>query len=243
MKIVLKNISDRGLVVAASEEVACHAPMWLFRSNAEKYVVVVNDGKLERLHGGGRSDVYLFERDGQCCCVKWFHDMRVVSKLRNALGIGRAHLAYKKGLQLEQLCVNAPRVMGVVQPRRFGSAMLVMEMINGYQQMNLMLEAWKKDKVDLNEDPRLLNLAKQFGHFAGGLHAVGVLHKDFSPRNVLVNETGAEFKFCLIDLEDVAFGNNPHRNLEHFNERMTRYLNEIEFMFYLKNFKKAYTGR
>ncbi|MCD6390318.1 MAG: phosphotransferase [Desulfobulbaceae bacterium] len=243
MKILLKNQGDRRLVVAASEEVACHGPKWVLRSNDERCVVEVLDGKLERLHGGMRADVYFFERAGQRCCVKWFHDRRFVARLRNALGIGRAYLAYKKGLQLERLGVHAPRVLGVVRPRRFGAALLVMEMIDGYQQMNLMLEAWKEHSADLNEDPRLLKLAEQFGRFAGEVHVAGVLHKDFSPRNVLVNESGAGFTFCLIDLEDVDFGNNPHSNLEHFNERMPRYLNESEFIFYLKHFNKGYIGR
>ena len=243
MKIVLKNISDRGLVVAASEEVACHAPMWLFGSNAEKYVVKLPDGKLELLHGGGRANVYLFEYAGQRCCVKWFHDTRVVSRLRNILGIGRAQLAYKKGLQLERLGINAPRVLGVAYPSRFGSALLIMEMIDGYEQINLKLEDWKEHTSNLNEDLRLLKLAEQFGRFAGGLHAAGVLHTDFSPRNVLVNESDKGFKFCLVDLEDVDFGNNPHPNLKHFNERMTRYLTDTECAFYLKYFKNGYTDR
>ncbi len=243
MKIVLRNQSDRGLLLAASQQVSRYAPKWLFRSNAEMYAAEIPDGKLERLHGGGRADVYLFEHTRQRCCVKWFHDMRFISRLRNAMGIGRARLAYQKGLQLERLGINAPRVLGVVQPRWFGTTMLIMEMIDGYQQMNLMLEAWKERSADLNKDSRLQNLAEQFGRFTSGLHAAGVFHKDFSPRNVLVQESNAGFKFYLIDLEDVDFANNLHENLEHFNQRMTRYLSEIEFTFYLKHFNKAYTGR
>ncbi len=242
MTSVFKNKHDRQLAETAFAAVTRYGRDWLFQANADTYAVQLPQGRLERLHGGGRADVYLFIHENKRYCLKWFHDTRLISRLRNGFGFSKAVQSYKTSEQLEELNIKAPRVLGVLQPERFGTTLLIMEMLENFQQLNLMLEDWKSQGSGLTSDPRFRKLAEQFGHFTQNLHCKKVLHRDFSPRNILVTEVNTNFNFCLIDLEDVYFGTAPKSNLRHFNDRLPRYLHQTERTFFLEHFHKAYTG-
>lgn len=242
MTSVFKNKQDLQLAQTAFSAVTRYAPDWLFQANADTYAVQLPQGKLERLHGGGRADVYLFVHENRRYCLKWFHDTRLISKLRNGFGFSKALQSYKTSEQLQQLDIKHPRVLGVLQPEQFGTALLLMEMLDNYQQLNLILEEWHNHSPNLCTDPRFPALARQFGEFTRNLHNKKVVHRDFSPRNILVTAEQNKFKFCLIDLEDVYFGTAANANLRHFNDRLPRYLNKAECIFFLEQFHKTYTG-
>ncbi len=204
------------------------------------YTIQLPTGELRRLHGGGRADVYLLNYQNKRYCLKWFHDSRLISRFRNALNLSKAKQSYAISQKLQQLRINAPKIIGVIQPSRFGSPLLIMEMLDGCQQLNLMLEEWKNHTADLCDYPSFLQLAKQFGTFTRKLHQNGVLHRDFSPRNVLVQHQRNIFEFYLIDLEDVYFGTDSSDNIAHFNDRLPRYLSPAECCVFLTHFQAAY---
>lgn len=50
------------------------------------------------------------------------------------------------------------------------------------------------------------HLAKALAHFAANLHARNILHKDFTPGNVLWKQDGDGFHFMLVDINRMRFG-------------------------------------
>lgn len=201
------------------------------------YTIQLPKGELRRLHGGGRADVYLLNYQNKRYCLKWFHDSRIIARLRNIMNLSKAKQSYAISQKLQQLKINAPKVLGVIQPNLFGSPLLIMEMLDDCQQLNLMLEEWHKHTADLCNYPPFLHLAKQFATFTKKMHQSGVLHRDFSPRNVLVRQQNNTFEFYLIDLEDVYFGTDNSDNIVHFNDRLPRYLSPTESCVFLTHFQ------
>ncbi len=49
-------------------------------------------------------------------------------------------------------------------------------------------------------------LAKQVAHFAAQMHLRGVLHKDFTPGNILWKEDNQGYHFCVVDINRMYFG-------------------------------------
>lgn len=207
------------------------------------YTITVPKGELTRLHGGGRADVYLLDVQGKRYCLKHFHDSRLISWIRNGLNLGKASQSYKISTKLQQLDINAPRVLTVAQTTFFGSPLLIMEMLEGCSQLNVLMLNWKKEGGNLSAEPLFQQLAHRFGLFCRTLLRQQVLHRDFSPRNILVREVNALFEFYLIDLEDVHFGKTSQNNLDHFHERLPRYLNPSECTMFQDQFHKAYSAK
>jgi len=48
-------------------------------------------------------------------------------------------------------------------------------------------------------------LFKDFAHFSFKLHQLGVLHKDYSPGNILIKKVAGEYQFKIIDINRMLF--------------------------------------
>ena len=217
------NITNIDLIQSATSTINTHGSEAILLSNSEDYQVSHCAGILSRLHGGGRADVFLFEKNNQQICVKYFHDNRKLTKVKNALHIGRAFTAYNRGLLLEKKGIPAPKVIAISQTKT-RQPILFMEMINDHTQINFLLEQWVAKGIDLLNYPPYSQLAHDFTNFVISLHNHNIYHKDFSPRNVLTQELDGHFSFYLIDLEDVSSSISIPDTTKHFLDRLKRYV-------------------
>lgn len=48
---------------------------------------------------------------------------------------------------------------------------------------------------------------KAFARYTARLHNAQILHKDFSPGNILFDKVDGEYHFCLVDINRMSFGN------------------------------------
>lgn len=243
MKLLLQNPDDRDYIMATAKAIYSHAPNLVSRPNTEKYDIDFDNGKLLRLHGGGRADVYCFEYNNRRCCAKYFHDHRLFSRIKNFLGRGRAFSAYHKGSILMQMDIEAPKVVGLVMRNSYSPPILIMEMIEGFEQINLQLENWKKNTASLINDSRIITLASSFGLFTQKLHNQNVFHADFSPRNVLVKKANNTYLCYLIDLEDALFSGQSKHDIAHFEERLHRYLSAQEAEQFMSYFYTQFNSK
>jgi serine/threonine protein kinase len=51
-----------------------------------------------------------------------------------------------------------------------------------------------------------ISIIQRLARYAAKLHDVGIYHKDFSPGNILFQQTGDEVKFLLVDINRMKFG-------------------------------------
>jgi len=195
-----------------------------------------------RVHSGGRSDIYGVEVPGKKYCVKVFTDSRILNRVRTFLGWAKGRRAFKNGLYARECNVPVPQVYAYAE-KPFGPTLVVMEFLENANQMNLLLEERLAQGIELTADPFFLQLIETFAGFTRGLHAKGVSHSDFSPRNVLVLDDYNGPSMRLIDLEDLNFSNKEglfREDIEHFNCKMTRYVDDAAMDIFLNKFREYY---
>lgn len=146
-----------------------------------------------RLHRGGRSDVLAVRlADGTALAAKFYHDDRLIARIRSRTGLGKWHAAFRASVELTARGVPHTRAWGWAEGD--GRGLLFMEYLDGHASVRDALRAgWLTADADL---------AARIGVFTGRLHALGVVHDDFSLRNILCDRWR---RLALADLEDVSF--------------------------------------
>lgn len=157
------------------------------------------DGDLPRaagtwlLHHGGRSDVLAVRMpDGTALAAKFYHDDRLIARIRSRAGLGKWHAAFKASAGLTARGIAHTRAWGWGEGD--GRGVLFMEYLDGHVPVR---DALRRGWFEADAE-----LASRLGVFTGRMHAVGVVHADFSLRNILCDRW---HRLSLADLEDVRF--------------------------------------
>ena len=170
--------------------------------------------QLQKLYLGARSAVLRVEKGGDKSCVKFFYDGRFYVRLRNLLGFAKAKRAFDKGLRLQRLGINAPKMFGWSVDYKSGLAVLAVEMVECAERVDIWINQYGISK----------ELIRAFAEFISDMHEKGVSHSDLSLRNVIVGLCDGQLKFWLLDYEDTSFSKTASysrrlNNLNHLNER------------------------
>lgn len=195
---------------------------------------VVDFSGYRTLNRGGRAGVAVIEMAGRRCCAKLFYDARFFILWRNRLGFSKAARAFRNGLELNARGVSCPAMTGYAVNRKSGLAILITEFASDAERMDHRIERGGVDAA----------VAAALGRFIRQMHDAGVIHKDLSPRNLLVQETGQNYEFLLLDYEDARFFRAVSEsmqldNLHHLHERtFTTVSEEIR-----REFLAAYLGK
>lgn len=201
-------------------------------------------GTVRRIHISKRADLLVMEAGGSPVCVKYFHDRRLRVKLRTFLGLAKGRRGYRNGLRLCAAGVCVPEQLACIELRPFGPTVVVMALI---KEAATVVDVLLKRRSG-NEKAEVFSAQiKQFAMFVANLHRQGVYHCDFSPRNVMVQQTNRGIEFVLIDLEDVRFGRPLARqrcvqNLARFAREALPYLSVYTTMRFLRFYLKE-TGQ
>jgi tRNA A-37 threonylcarbamoyl transferase component Bud32 len=227
MKVISANPEDQAFVAEVSRQmlsICLREPSGWPGSNFPGF---------RTLNRGGRAGVAVVDFAGRCCCVKLFYDSRLFIRWRNRLGFSKAARAYQKGLELNARGVNCPAMIGYAVDRKSGLAILITEFASDAERIDHRI---KRGGVDTA-------VAAALGRFIRQMHDAGVIHKDLSPRNLLVRETDRNYEFLLLDYEDARFFRAVSEsmqldNLHHLHERtFTTVSEEIR-----REFLAAYLG-
>lgn len=165
---------------------------------------------------GDRACVWVVSTEGKDSCVKIFDDDRLFVRIRRMIGLDKAKRAFINGCRLMQLGILVPDMIAYVRGSFRKHPLLLTEFVE-----SLSLEWWLKKK-GLWEQEGALFLAR----YIAKMHALGVVHMDLSPKNLLIRKCEKEWQVFLLDYEDARFFKGPAPKniqieaLHHLNERL-----------------------
>ena len=101
------------------------------------------------IHGGDRADVLRVGVSDTFYCIKYFHDSRPRTRLRNKLGLSKGGRAFASGLKLQQLGLPVPKTFGLAVCHRGSPTLLVTELLGTGVTLRDLLRDDKTDKQEL----------------------------------------------------------------------------------------------
>lgn len=168
-----------------------------FRKSIESIPFYVKD-KGEIIYSD-RNTIYRLDIGGVDATVKEFHipapfNRFVYSYLRHS----KARRSFDNAIELERLGIGTPEPIAYIE--EYSSGLLarsyyICRMVEGQN-----IRHWETEVVNYKE------MIDAFAAFTLDLHNKGVLHKDYSPGNILfnLNENG-NYHFYLIDINRMKF--------------------------------------
>lgn len=130
---------------------------------------------------------------------RWYNRI-IYSLLRKPKG----ERAFRNAQRLQQADINTPQPLAFIMERKrglIGKSFLVTRQEYGYQDCYML----GNDPI---MDPAKRQLVKEIAALGAKMHTAGILHKDFSPGNILWHQHPATGKveFCLVDINRMRFG-------------------------------------
>ncbi len=141
--------------------------------------------------------------DGTEINVKRFHVPSGPNRLIYSLGIRKpkGQRAFEYPMILESKGIGTPTAIALIEQRNalglLGYTYLITQQCN-YGHTHYEVGNAKPGAYE--------NLAKALAHFAANIHNRKVLHKDFTPGNVLWKQDDEGFHFMIVDINRMKFG-------------------------------------
>jgi hypothetical protein len=155
----------------------------------------------------GRNTIWALDWRGKSLAVKAFGIPWGIRKwIYGGLRASKAKRSFENASTLITLGLHTPRPLGYVE---FGSQLRLLKSFYVSEHLppssgvlplrDVLLDPYRADREDI-----LL----AFGRFTCKLHDLGVLHRDYSPGNILVviSDDPGQYRFELVDLNRISFG-------------------------------------
>lgn len=170
-----------------------------------------------------RNELKIIEINGIRCVVKSFKIPHFINRVAYSFfREGKAKKSYLNALKLNELNVNTPEAIGVIE--FFGSSLLKNSyFISIYEPYDFTIREVFHHKVKEHE-----TILKQFANFSYDLHKKGVWHVDYSLGNILITKKDAIYKFSLVDINRMEFKMiSPKEGLKNFNKFWAKDKNDL----------------
>lgn len=149
---------------------------------------------------GERNILKVFEAEGLSVCVKSFHRPYFFNRI--AYGFFRpskAKRSYEHALALLHKGIDTPAPIAYIEDKRGGM------LYNSYyicinHSFDGMMRELREGALQGREQ-----LLSEFARFAAAVHNRDILHKDFSPSNILYEKPAGEYVFYLVDINRMIF--------------------------------------
>lgn len=149
-----------------------------------------------------RNEIKVFELDDHTTLnVKRFTEPNLLNRFVYAsLRKPKAIRAYENALHLTSLGVDTPSPIGYVVYKTRCSIQHSY-LVTLHSPLSRTMYEFGDSDLDGREP-----IVKAFARFAAELHQKGVYHKDFSPGNILFDQTeGGDYLFTLVDINRIAY--------------------------------------
>ena len=148
-----------------------------------------------------RNCLKVFQEQGLSLCVKSFHVPFFINQIAYGfLRLSKARRSYEYGMKLLERNVNTPEPIAYIEHRQCG--LLKDSYYISINQLHTgLMREFERGPLAGRED-----LLAAFAHFTAHTHDNHVLHKDFSPGNILyLHQPETGYSFYLIDINRMEF--------------------------------------
>ena len=149
----------------------------------------------------GRNEIKEFPFGDNCLIVKSFKIPHAINKVvYTNFRLSKARRSYENSLILQEKGISTPMAVAYVENKKWG---LLFEsyFVSLYQNHDGTMREFRKGILEGRE-----NLLRDFARFTAFVHNQEVLHKDYSPGNILYTNDNETYFFALIDINRVNFG-------------------------------------
>ncbi len=151
----------------------------------------------------GRNQIKVFVVDGVSINVKAFHIPIFINQIAYSfLRKTKARRAYEYALEVRRRGFETPEPIAYIEQRTFGllkQTFFVSLQCDMPGIMRTFLDA------DVSNEGKL-DLIEAFARYTARLHEAGILHVDYSPGNILFQQTPQGYQFSLVDINRMRFG-------------------------------------
>lgn len=154
-----------------------------------------------------RNQLKIIPFNGQNIVIKSFRKPNIFNQFIYAyLRDSKAKKSYDHSLKLLSLGITVPDPVGYIEFYKFGvlqeSFFLSLHTPYDFTIREVLLDSKWPDHDEI---------FRQFGIFTQQLHAKGVLHRDYSPGNILITKIDDKtYRFDLVDINRMRFGPLTH---------------------------------
>ena len=140
--------------------------------------------------------------DGLHINVKRYHKPFIINSIVYSTGIRKpkGQRAYEYPFILEQKDINTPEAIAYIEDRKWGLlqySYFISIQAQGYDTLY---------GVGNAKEGTYEALAEALGKFTAKLHQMEVLHKDYSPGNILYKVEKGTYQFTIVDINRMQFG-------------------------------------
>ena len=148
-----------------------------------------------------RNEIKEFFVEDNYLVVKSFKIPHFVNKLvYTNFRLSKARRSYENALILQEKKIGTPAAIAYVENKR-GGLLFESYFVSFYQKHEGTMREFRYGILNGRE-----NLLCSFARFTAFVHNQEVLHKDYSPGNVLYTNDNGTYSFSLIDINRVKFG-------------------------------------
>ncbi|MDR1258860.1 MAG: serine/threonine-protein kinase [Tannerellaceae bacterium] len=147
-----------------------------------------------------RNEIKLMHAGGLDVAVKSFRIPHIINRIAYTFfRPSKARRSYFNALKLQEAGVNTPSPVAYMEEKKGGllSRSFYISSYVGYPGLLRELNDRSLDQVK--------DLAEAFAHFTADVHNRGILHRDYSPGNVLYEKKEGQYHFCLVDINRMSF--------------------------------------
>ena len=151
-----------------------------------------------------RNEIRVFDVNGTALNVKRFKTPILINRfIYTFFRPSKAQRSFEYATKLKEMNIETPQPVAYVLIKKMGH-LYDSYYISRQADHNRNFYEFGKGGVEGRE-----HILNAFAGFTADIHEKGVLHKDYSPGNILFKEEDREVKFCLVDINRLRFGEVP----------------------------------